>query len=143
MKKNNKKGFTIIELVIVIGVIAILAGVLIPTFSSITQKAKVSAALQNATNALKVMVAEDVESFDNNTYYIKSGNYWFEVKDGDINETPIANEDKIGTVTFNEDEKVYGKTKPTTALNEYNFADTQFKANADLGDGVYVVEFKA
>ena len=50
MKKFNKKGFTIVELVIVIAVIAILAGVLIPTFSGMVQKAQESAALQNARN---------------------------------------------------------------------------------------------
>lgn len=51
MKKNNRKGFTIVELVIVIAVIAILAGVLIPTFSGIVKKAKENAALQEAKNA--------------------------------------------------------------------------------------------
>ena len=39
MKNTNKKGFTIVELVIVIAVIAILAAVLIPTFASIVKKA--------------------------------------------------------------------------------------------------------
>jgi prepilin-type N-terminal cleavage/methylation domain-containing protein len=58
MKRNNKKGFTIVELVIVIAVIAILAGVLIPTFAGITNKAKDSAALQEATNVLKAYVAD-------------------------------------------------------------------------------------
>ena len=53
MKKNNRKGFTIVELVIVIAVIAILAGVLIPTFSGIVEKANRSAALQEAQNAYK------------------------------------------------------------------------------------------
>ena len=53
MKKNNKKGFTIVELVIVIAVIAILAGVLIPTFSGIVKKAQLSAAAQEATNVYK------------------------------------------------------------------------------------------
>ena len=48
MKRNNKKGFTIVELVIVIAVIAILAGVLIPTFSGIVKKAQLNAALQEA-----------------------------------------------------------------------------------------------
>ncbi len=43
MKKLNKKGFTIVELVIVIAVIAILAAVLIPTFTSVVNNAKKSA----------------------------------------------------------------------------------------------------
>lgn len=46
MKRNNKKGFTIVELVIVIAVIAILAAVLIPTFSSIIKKAQQTSDIQ-------------------------------------------------------------------------------------------------
>ena len=42
MKKTNKKGFTIVELVVVIAVVAILAAVLIPTFVSVVNKANVS-----------------------------------------------------------------------------------------------------
>lgn len=49
--RNNKKGFTIVELVIVIAVIAILAGVLIPTFAGVINKANESKALQEAKNA--------------------------------------------------------------------------------------------
>lgn len=58
MKRNNKKGFTIVELVIVIAVIAILAGVLIPTFAGVVGKAKLSAAQQEAANAYKEAYAE-------------------------------------------------------------------------------------
>ncbi len=43
---RNKKGFTLVELVIVIAVIAILAGVMIGTFSSVVNNAKKSADLQ-------------------------------------------------------------------------------------------------
>ncbi len=39
MNRNSKKGFTIVELIIVIAVIAVLAAVLIPTFSNLIQKA--------------------------------------------------------------------------------------------------------
>ncbi len=46
--RKAKKGFTIIELVIVIAVIGILAAVLIPTFSGVIDKANASAAAQNA-----------------------------------------------------------------------------------------------
>lgn len=58
MKKFNKKGFTIVELVIVIAVIAILAAVLIPTFSGVIQKANESASLQTATSAMKTVLAQ-------------------------------------------------------------------------------------
>ena len=43
MRNTNKKGFTIVELVIVVAVIAILAAVLIPTFTGIIAKAQLSA----------------------------------------------------------------------------------------------------
>ena len=53
--KNNRKGFTIVELVIVIAVIAILAAVLIPTFVSLNRKAQVAsdtALVKNLNTAL-------------------------------------------------------------------------------------------
>ena len=53
MKKMNKKGFTIVELIIVIAVIAILAAVMIPTFGGIIKKANKSSAEQVATAAYK------------------------------------------------------------------------------------------
>jgi len=46
MKNMKKKGFTLVELVIVIAVIAILAGVLIGTFSTVITRANQSKALQ-------------------------------------------------------------------------------------------------
>lgn len=46
MKNTKKRGFTIVELVIVIAVIAILASVLIPTFTNVVNAAKKSKALQ-------------------------------------------------------------------------------------------------
>lgn len=44
--RNTRKGFTIVELVIVIAVIAILAAVLIPTFVSLTKKANLNSDMQ-------------------------------------------------------------------------------------------------
>ena len=40
---TTKKGFTLVELVIVIAVIVILAAVLIPTFAALTKKADLAA----------------------------------------------------------------------------------------------------
>ena len=60
MKKLNKKGFTIVELVIVIAVIAILASVLIPTFTGIVRKAQESAAIQVGATLYKEALALDL-----------------------------------------------------------------------------------
>lgn len=56
--KNTKRGFTIVELVIVIAVIAILAAVLIPTFTGIVRKARESSDVQLVRN-LNTLLATD------------------------------------------------------------------------------------
>ena len=61
MKRNNKKGFTIVELVIVIAVIAILAAVLIPNLSRLVNKANESKAMQNAKNAYEAYLITEVD----------------------------------------------------------------------------------
>ena len=60
MKSFNliRKGFTIVELVIVIAVIAILAGVLIPTFSGVIKRANLSADKQ-AVREMNMALAAD------------------------------------------------------------------------------------
>ena len=60
--KKLKKGFTLVELVIVIAVIAVLAAVLIPTFSGIVQKSKVTADIQTC-EAINSVIAT-AESMD-------------------------------------------------------------------------------
>ncbi len=60
MKRNNKKGFTVVELVIVIAVIAILAAVLIPTFAGLIQKANESNDIQAAKNMNTFLAAANV-----------------------------------------------------------------------------------
>lgn len=57
INKNRDKGFTIVELVIVIAVIAILAAVLVPTFSNVVENANVSSdksLVRNINNVLEI-----------------------------------------------------------------------------------------
>lgn len=54
---RNKKGFTIVELVIVIAILAILAAVLIPTFASLVKKANEANAQTEAKNLITEMLA--------------------------------------------------------------------------------------
>ena len=82
MKNTKKRGFTIVELVIVIAVIAILASVLIPTFSNVVTKAKESKALQEARNAWTAYLVDHYDAIPTGKICIKSGDYYFEVKAG-------------------------------------------------------------
>ncbi len=87
-KTNTKKGFTIIELVIVIAVIGILAAVLIPTFSGVIEKANESAAMQAARNEYEVYLSEHAaELTGKENFVIVYKTYAFEVKEGQFNAT--------------------------------------------------------
>jgi type IV pilus assembly protein PilA len=48
--RRNKKGFTIIELIVVIAILAILAAIAIPSFIGITDQANEKVAIANARN---------------------------------------------------------------------------------------------
>ena len=91
MKKNNRKGFTIVELVIVIAVIAILAGVLIPTFAGVTAKAKKSAALQEARSIYTEYVAVATEKGEGVAdCWIKVDGYYVQVANGKLVDTSVT-----------------------------------------------------
>ena len=94
-KKNNRKGFTTVELVIVIAVIAILATVLIPTFSNLIGKANESAALQEASSIFKSYTIENPTTFSGKDLYIKVTSKdgavtYFAATEGQLDKTPVA-----------------------------------------------------
>lgn len=60
--KNKKKGFTLIELIIVIAIIAILAAVAIPKFGEVRKNAALKSDVANAktiANAVTTLIAEE------------------------------------------------------------------------------------
>lgn len=119
MKRNNKKGFTIVELVIVIAVIGILAAVLIPTFSSVIADAQASAAKQEARNGYAICFAEDLKdgnidgkndgvevSYGDGTYSVKSGVATYTVKGADDKYYSYSSADAEADEDEPEDDKV-------------------------------------
>ncbi len=70
MKKNqNKKGFTLVELLVVIAILAILATVSIVGYTSFTKKAKISNDISLTTQMNTILQAEEVDGETNSTAY--------------------------------------------------------------------------
>ena len=65
MKNNNKKGFTLVELVIVVAVMAILVAVAVPTIGSISQSAKNAVYNSNCRTIESVIKLAEAEAAKN------------------------------------------------------------------------------
>lgn len=104
---NNKKknAFTITELVIVIAVIAILAAVLIPTFSTVVDNAKKSAAMQEARNAMTNYTSDKLiaNAEIGNIVFVVDGTFYFTYIDGEFSTTATTAETLGATYTIGSD----------------------------------------
>lgn len=114
MFKKFKKAFTITELVIVIAVIAILAAVLIPTFSTVIGKANESAAMQECRSEWTSLSAEVMTNENMGKDYLfsieKGGKtYYFAVIGGAFDTDAIADE-KVSDSTVEIDSVSYTMT---------------------------------
>lgn len=154
MKKKLKKGFTLVELVIVIAVIAILSAVLIPTFGNVIQNANDSAAFSTASNALTkyttsmaeaqqptnlpngyILVYDKDQTFDH-TYNIWATNgpvpkYVFRFDGGAIKQKD-ANDKSYDFTTVCTTDKVVDLTKSYIAVNGKYKVDTTANATAAI-----------
>lgn len=133
-KKDIRKGFTTVELVIVIAVIAILATVLIPTFSNLIEKAHASAAIQETKGSLEAMLHEYDGELKGGTYYFvydktpedTDGRVWYLYQGGKLHLQTVAptltNTNVTGTWSHHAESKIldgYTLTKqiPDLSIN--------------------------
>lgn len=75
-KKNRKKGFTLVELIIVVAVIAILAAVAIPNFLAVQAQAKKGVDIANASTIAGVINTYNAMQQDSSKWYKTSPATW-------------------------------------------------------------------
>lgn len=73
MKKINKKGFTLVEIIVVIAIIGVLASILVPTLVGYTTKANVTSANSTAAS-LKKNINSFLVNADANNYGMRIAN---------------------------------------------------------------------
>lgn len=71
MNKMNKKGFTLIEMLVVIAIIAILVSIVIPVVGDSTEKAREARDAANIRAAITEVTAEGVSTGDDATTTVK------------------------------------------------------------------------
>ena len=130
-KRLRRRGFTIVELVIVIGVIGILAAILIPTFINLTNRAKGAeqkSFLKNVNTQLAVREA-DPQYGPNKTMYdaiVASQDFGFDVE----KITPIDGDDIIWDSVANRFAMVtsdFDANNPNADTAKIVYSDGQFK----------------
>ena len=67
MKKNNKKGFTLAELLIVVAIIAVLTAIAIPVFTAQLEKSREATDMSNLRAAYAEVMAAALTQEDTNT----------------------------------------------------------------------------
>ena len=67
MKKNNNKGFTLAELLIVVAIIAVLVAIAIPVFTSQLEKSRESTDIANVRSAYAEVVTNYLSKGDSST----------------------------------------------------------------------------
>lgn len=139
MRKTNKKGFTIVELVIVVAVIAILAAILIPTFAGIIKSANESVDMQIVAQMNKVLAADEIVNGKPATVVpakeilIANGCDDFTPADANNVYYWVATENKVILWTKNVDNPETGKvTYPDDMAKKYSDVSTVSNDWSDL-----------
>lgn len=106
---KNKKGFTLIEIVIVIVIIAILAAILVPNLTRWIDKAKLASfkteadTVRNAVAAQILVELKDGASAAGATQADFRPEFWTEVSEEVNKQLQCTDSDKDGYVTFTVD----------------------------------------
>ena len=139
MKKvlKNKKAFTLTEMIVVIAIIGILAGVLIPTITSYISRAKESAASQNAMAMYQELYVEVeptdevYETLSTQKYYlVQVDKYFVLLENGASNETPIKKNNVTDALGEIDEDVVTTVFVLTEGTNGYTVSKYVYNSNS-------------
>ena len=127
--ENKKKGFTLVELIVVLVILAILAALLIPALTGYIDKAKkksVIAETRQAVMAAQTLVDEAYAKVDVGSDDVQLDNGFTKQQVADLAELDV---DNIGNIVANGkiDTLVYSKSGKTCTY----YADTTGKTTSD------------
>ena len=143
LKQTKSRGFTIVELLIVIVVIAILAAITIVAYNGIQNRANTSAAQSAASNVAKKAEAYNAAG-PTNSYPVSTANF-NAVDESALNGTGItlanAPSASNGKTTVRYEYCILGATAPTTASTATGARITYFEFPSTL-PAVTAAQFK-
>lgn len=136
MKKTNNKGFTLVELIVVLVILAILAAILVPALIGYIDKAREKQITTNAEAAYVAAQALATEAYGKNVTASKVSTY---VTDQKIKDLTDITEGFSTTITFG---GTTGATT-TTASNRKNFIISKFVYHQTGTGGKYATWYQA
>lgn len=101
-QRNRNKGFSLVELIVVIAIMAVLVGVLAPQFIGYVAKTRQATDVQNAqTLATEIGVKiANVEAGDDTTFTLPTANTWNKVDTTVVSAVPVVKNSKIAGAEF-------------------------------------------
>lgn len=114
MKKNNKKGFTLAELLIVVAIIAVLVAVAIPVFTTQLEKSREATDVANIRSAYAALMADYIANGSASTATVK------------VNQTVAGWQGPGGTI-----------------MTQINGVESPYSITAKNGSGNYTVTIDA